>query len=339
MLYAINQSKCLVLVAVVLPALLIVNSQLALGQIRTMIGTVTDESGNPIVGASVEITRTDVKRNYKTKTDKKGNYVYIGIPFGVYRIVIRKEGFDADYIDGLRPSLGEEDRNDFVLKPGDQQKLAFEYSKEELAKIRKNQAQQKQVNAQSAAVGEMFNQGLGLATQGKYDEAIPILQRALEKDPGQPDIWANLGDIQSKAGKMEDAVASFEKAIALRPDDVGFYQNMGVLFAKMGKEDDAQAAFGKAAELNPEGSAVNFFNLGATLVNSGKLVEAIDAFKRAVEADPDYAEAYYELGICYVGRGQVQETLDVLQKYIEIGSDADHLITAKALVEQLSSGG
>jgi hypothetical protein len=47
----------------------------AFAQITTIEGIVKGPDGNPVQGAEVHITRTDIKGNYKTKTDKKGHYL------------------------------------------------------------------------------------------------------------------------------------------------------------------------------------------------------------------------------------------------------------------------
>jgi Tfp pilus assembly protein PilF len=60
---------------------------------------------------------------------------------------------------------------------------------------------------------------------------------------------------------------------------------MGVVLSKMRKGAESQEAFKKAAALNPGASAQNFYNIGATLVNSGKTAEAAESFRQAITAD------------------------------------------------------
>ena len=97
---------------------LVLGSGMLWAQIRTIRGEVKDSSGSGIKDAQVEIQRTDVARSYKTKTDKGGKYVYTGLPGGIFRIIVRKEGFAPDYIDKIQLRLGDETSYDFALKPG-----------------------------------------------------------------------------------------------------------------------------------------------------------------------------------------------------------------------------
>jgi tetratricopeptide (TPR) repeat protein len=334
----LRNSVYLAMVAVIFAFLFVlVSSDDAYAQIRTLRGKVTDEAGKPIQGCEVEIQRTDVSRTYKTKTEKDGTFIYTGLPFGVYRIVVRKEGFNPDFVQNLKPALGDDRNYDFVLKPGPGGKLAFELTKEELAQIEKQRGKADEVKKQSEEVKQLFNQGLDFSGKNQFPEAADAFQKALEKDPEQPNIWANLGDTQAKMNQLDKAIESFQKAIALKADDAGLHQNLGVIYGKAGKTAEAQEEFKKAAEIAPAGAgAVNYFNLGATMVNSGKSQEAADAFKKAIEVDPTYAEAYYELGICYVGLNKLPEAVEIFKKYSDIGKNADHLSTAKALMTELS---
>jgi tetratricopeptide (TPR) repeat protein len=305
-------------------------------QIRTIRGEVKDASGTAVKDAMVEIQRIDVPRSYKTKTDKGGKYVYTGLPFGTFRIVVRKEGFFPDYIDKIQPRLGDETSFDFVLKPGEMTaKLPFEMTKEEIAKAREQSGKAEEIKKQSEEVKAFFTQGLDFASQNKFPEAIDAFQKALEKDAEQPNIWANLADAQLKNNQADKAIESYLKAIAIKPDDAGLHQNLGVIYGKVGKVKEAEASFQKAASLNPGQSAVNFYNLGATLINSGKTAEAAAAFQSAIDADPNYAEAYYQLGIVNIGLNKQAESLELMKKYLTIGKSPENLATAKALIEEL----
>ena len=51
-------------------------------QITTVEGDVKGIDGKPVQNAQIKITRTDIKGNYDTKTNKKGHYIYMGLPMG-----------------------------------------------------------------------------------------------------------------------------------------------------------------------------------------------------------------------------------------------------------------
>lgn len=338
--FTIKSSRFLALF-VLAAVLLTFSGSVLWAQIRTMRGEVKDEAGKGVKDVMVEIQRLDVSRVYKTKTDKGGKYVYTGLPGGTFRIVIRKEGFAPDFIDKIVLRLGDETSYDFVLRPGDiKAKLPFEYSSEDIEKIKEQNAKVKEQQAQSEEVKKLFQQGLDAITASKFPEAIDAFQQALTKDPDQPNIWANLADAQFKNNQADKAIESYQKAITIKPDDAGLYQNMGVIYGKMNKVAEADAAFQKAATLaaalNPQQAAVNFYNQGATYVNAGKSEEATAAFKKAVEADVNYAEAYYQLGLIYAGTGKPAECVQMMEKYVSLGKNPDNLSTAKLFIDEMN---
>jgi tetratricopeptide (TPR) repeat protein len=309
----------------------------AMAQNRIIQGKVTDDKDQPVVGASVTIQATDSRsRSYVTKTDKKGAYIYMGFPAGEYRVVVRAPGFEPGLWPSVKPSSAAPSVCDIKLVPGQDYKLPFEMSAQELEQVKKEMEKAEKRKEVSAEVQAMFDAGLQLAQQGKYDEAIEQYKKALEKDPEQANILGNMADCYSKMDKNQEALELYQKAIAIKPDDAALYTNLGVILSKLGKNTESQEAFRKAATLNPASSAQNFYNIGATLVNNGKSAEAAESFKQAIAADPNFAEAYYQLGLCLSGNQDTAgDAINALQKYIQIGKKADQIDVAKQLIEAL----
>jgi tetratricopeptide (TPR) repeat protein len=305
---------------------------------RVIMGKVTNESGNPITGAEVRMTSTDGSSKYSTKTDKRGEFYYMGVNFGNYYVVARAPGYQPDFVQGIQPTIAQETVVNFKLKAGDDRKLPFEMSSAEREQAKEAASKAEKLLKASAEVKQAFDEGLQLAQQGKYDEAVVSYKKALGLDPSQAYILANMADALAKLDKNEDALAAYEKAVALQPGDSALYTNMGVVLGKLGKTAESQEAFKKAAALSPGSAAQNLYNLGATLVNSGKAAEAAEAFRQALKADESYAEAWYQLGICLSGnQATMPEAIRALERYIKIGQKQDEVEVAKQLITALQS--
>jgi tetratricopeptide (TPR) repeat protein len=169
-----------------------------------------------------------------------------------------------------------------------------------------------------------------------YPGAIEQFKKALEKAPEEPTVIANLADAYFKNNQNQEALDTYQKAIALRPNDASLMTNLGVVYGKMGKMPESKEAFQKAATLDPANAAQNFYNVGAILVNNGQSKDAADAFREAIKADPNYAEAYYQLGISLSGDpSTMTEAVQMLQKYVQIGKDATNKEVAQQLIQAL----
>jgi tetratricopeptide (TPR) repeat protein len=309
----------------------------AAAQNRAIRGKVTDEKGQPVADAQVTIEGMDISRTLSTKTNKKGEYMYLlGLQVGTYRIVVRKAGFQPQYKANIKPQVGEESEVDFTLEPGQDFKLPFEMTDAEREQYQKQYEEQQKREKFSAEVKAHFENGMKLSEQGMYAEALEEYNLALEKDPAQPAILAHVADADLKLGKNEEALANYKKAIELSPDDPNLYTNMGVVLSKMGKTAESQEAFKKAASMNPASAAQNYYNLGVTLVNSGNADQAAEAFKQAIAADPSYAEAYYQLGMALSGKQEtIPAAIEALKKYIEIGQKPEEKEIAKQIITAL----
>lgn len=304
------------------------------GQTTAVRGRVLDDKNAPIQDAEIIITRTDIRGEYKVKTNKKGEYYHGGLPLGTFNLAVKKEGFQPDMIKGVRFPLGDAAEHNFSLKPGSGV-LASDMSEEDRKKLAKQQEEAAKQKAMMESVKLDFDAGLNAMKNSDYDTAVASFKKALDKDAEQPYIWANLAQSYAKLKKHDDAIAAFEKAIALKADDAALLQNLGSVYADKGNAEKAQEYFKKAAELNPQAGAVAYYNLGVTFVNGGKTKDAAAAFESAIKADANYAEAYYQLGICYVGLNKITDAKQAFESYLKLAPDTENAKVAKDLIAAL----
>ncbi|HYM13345.1 MAG TPA: carboxypeptidase-like regulatory domain-containing protein, partial [Bryobacterales bacterium] len=74
----------------------------------SIVGTVTDNTGAVIPGASVTVTNTDTGAETKTSTDSSGNYVVTPLPVGHYSVTVEAQGFKKSVSGGI--TLNVQDR-------------------------------------------------------------------------------------------------------------------------------------------------------------------------------------------------------------------------------------
>jgi tetratricopeptide (TPR) repeat protein len=308
----------------------------AAAQNRVFKGRVTDDKNQAIQGATILIQGLESKaRTYTTKTDKKGTWIYMGLPDGYYYVAARAQGFAPTYKGNIRATIQNETEINLQLAPGTDTKLPFEMTPEEIKAAEEQNKKLEQRKKASAEVTALFEAGNKLADAGNNEEAIEQYKKALSLDPEQTGVYASIAECYRKMSKFQEALDYYQKAIAIKPD-AALYTNMGVVLDKLGKQAEAQEAFKKAATVNPGGSAQSYYNLGATMVNSGHTTEAVEAFRQAIAADPNFAEAYYQLGMCLSGKPEtMEEAIKHLQQYIKIGQKPDQVDVAKAIIAAL----
>jgi len=185
----------------------------------------------------------------------------------------------------------------------------------------------------------------------QYDAAVASLTKASELDPKQVAVWAQLADAHvglasGKTGPEFDAemgkgLEAYAKAIELNPNDGATHNNYALALAKAKKFDEMKVELNKAAQLDPAKAGQYYYNLGALMVNAGQNEAAVEAFKKAVEADPKHADSYYQLGVGLVAKASlgadgkvtpVPGTIEAFQKYLELAPNGQFAEGAKGML-------
>src|SRR5437879_8315310 len=84
--------------------------------------TAADGTTAPVAAATIDVYRTDISGEFHTKSDKKGEWVFAGLPFvGTYVVAVSAPGAQPNAKSGVK--AGREIPVDVVLAPGDGRKL------------------------------------------------------------------------------------------------------------------------------------------------------------------------------------------------------------------------
>ena len=343
----------------------------AFAQITAIEGDVKGADGQLVKGAQILIEREDMKGTYKgAKTDKKGHYIYNGLPIGTYKVSVIVDGKTMDTVDKIRTKLGDPTPVNFDLQAtaATQQKqqaqlAAGEVSKDAERGMSKEQREAYEKKAKENAeamkknkeLNDAFNVGKEAMQAKNYEAATQAFEKASQVDPNQHVIWGQLAESYIELGNTKtgaDQQAAYDKgldaytkAIALKPDDAAYHNNYALALVKAKKVDQAQAELNKAAELDPASAGKYYYNLGAVLVNGGQNDAASEAFKKAIAADPNYADAHYQYAITQMAKatidkdGKIQPppgTIEELQKYLELKPDGPYAQSAKDMLTTLT---
>lgn len=132
----------------------------------------------------------------------------------------------------------------------------------------------------------------------RYDEAEAKYLQALAADENNVHLLANLAACQLQQNKLAAAEATLKKALAQDSMDPDALSLQGLLEFRQENYEAAEKTLSLAAEVNPE-SALTQNYLGVTLSQKGLRKQAETAFRKAIQIDPNYAEAHYNLAVVY----------------------------------------
>jgi tetratricopeptide (TPR) repeat protein len=136
----------------------------------------------------------------------------------------------------------------------------------------------------------LYNMGYALLRLDRIDEGIGYLEKTLDIEPGNYMAHNNLGVACMMKKEYPRAVLHFEEALRLKPEQEATHSNLGVALRNQGRFEDAESHFRAAIRINPA-YAEAYNNLGVTLREMGRLAEAAGSFRQALRLQPDYVTA------------------------------------------------
>jgi len=86
---------------------------------------------------------------------------------------------------------------------------------------------------------------------GMNDEAVDVLIKGLERQPGYLSARVSLGKIYFERGMLDEARAEFEKVIAAIPDNLYAHKKLAGIYKELGDKDKAVKEFSTVLKLNP----------------------------------------------------------------------------------------
>ncbi len=163
----------------------------------------------------------------------------------------------------------------------------------------------------------MSKLGAVLAAQGRLDEVLSVLQRAVELDPDLADAHNNLGAAFRLQGRLDDAVAALQRALAINPDHVSAHVNLGTALQGLGQIDDAIVSYRKAIAIKPDLAATHV-NLGTALQGLGRIDDAVASYREALAIAPGLADAHLNLGVALRRLGRLDDAVASYRKALAI---------------------
>ncbi|MDP8568141.1 O-linked N-acetylglucosamine transferase family protein [Methylophilus aquaticus] len=134
---------------------------------------------------------------------------------------------------------------------------------------------------------EMLNQQL-------YGEAESYCLKALEADPDNPYIQANLGLVENARNSYDKACQRFETALQQLPDSESVLSNYSISLRMLGRFSESIACLEKALQIKPDFMA-GYINLANVYLDMGQVSTAIDTLKKALEIEPTHMMALRNL--------------------------------------------
>ena len=154
---------------------------------------------------------------------------------------------------------------------------------------------------------------------GRSDEAIELLNKAIQIKKNNPGFYYDLASALQGAGRLDEALLKYKKSLTLKPDYIEARFKIGNLLKEQGKLDEAELIYKRIISANPDLATV-YYNLGLVLKQQSKLDEAVLIYQKAITLKPDMAEAYNNLGVVFNDQKKPGEAVKMYRQAISLKS-------------------
>jgi tetratricopeptide (TPR) repeat protein len=149
--------------------------------------------------------------------------------------------------------------------------------------------------AQSASVSDTFQHATQALREGHLDEAAQGFQAVAGAQPGFAEAHFNLGLVREEQGRFEDAIGSLTKALALNPRLRGANLFLGIAYYRLNEYDPAISALRLEIKLNPS-DPKTWMWLGVAELAREEPEAAVVALDRAAKLAPNDVDILYHRG-------------------------------------------
>lgn len=187
---------------------------------------------------------------------------------------------------------------------------------------------------------EYFASAEALEGEGKYEEAIHLLDKAISKDKNFLGAYINRGADKSALGDFKGAIVDYMKVIGLDSTNTLALFNIANNYKRLGDFQSAVIYYNKAF-ITKGGDAVyidytanNFVDIdkfdvpgheisyerAIAFYQLDSLNRAFSDFQHAISKGFMIADCYQRVGYIYVTRGQTEKACECFQKAIDLGN-------------------
>jgi tetratricopeptide (TPR) repeat protein len=155
----------------------------------------------------------------------------------------------------------------------------------------------------------------------KYEEALPMVPANK-----QSVVYGAIARSYAGLNNVEKAIGAYQKAMEMSPDSPDYRTMLAQYLLKEKRYEEALNLYSDAKGAGGQPGDAALFQLGKKQSDQGNNEVAALAFERAIKANPENAEAYYELGmLLYFEKKNDAKAKEMLDRYLKIGKNNDHI--------------
>ena len=269
-------------------------------------GVILDENDQPIEGARVVMTFIQEAAGglqMDTKTNKKGEWSFIGLGSGKWSLMASADGY----------------------APYTQEVVVSQLEKNPRLTIKLKKVTTGTPIIEDESSLKLLDEGNEFFKEGKYDTALTLYQEFLEKNPSAYQVLLNIGDCYREKGELDKAMETYQQVIEKARDDRAMGINMkakalaaiGLVYLKQNNLEEATKYFKQSVDTAPQDEIVAF-NVAEVCFNNQQLDEAQKYYELAASIKPDWPDPLLKLGYVFLNKNDIPKAIEYFEKFLKL---------------------
>ena len=153
---------------------------------------------------------------------------------------------------------------------------------------------------------------------GAYEDAIKILNKALEFDPKFVPAYYRMGLIYQEWDLRKEAITAYQLALGIEPNHFDARLGLASAYGKSKKNELAILEYKKAAALKPTDPEIHF-RIALEYWYLQNLPETAEHYRKVIALDPDHLQAHLNLASVYEHMKQWDQSLKEIAISLQLG--------------------
>ena len=281
-------------------------------------GKVTDDDGNPLVGASLIAEQPGTSAKYEATTDEDGRYNINGLRGGDWLITASMDGYLPTQGNFRVTTLSRVPPVTFKLEKGAEGPLGA------------------LTGVDTTAIQADLQTGDLLFNAGQYAAAIASYQSVIAAVPELTVVNLSIANCYRAMQQYDDAIGAYQLVLADDPENEKALIGVGMTNLEKGDFAAAEVTLAAAAE-TAEASAEVFYNLGEVKFISGESDVAAEWYQRAVDKDPTWGKPLFKLALVALNKEDYDGATQYLHKLQEVDPTSAEAQQATGVLQQLAN--
>jgi tetratricopeptide (TPR) repeat protein len=169
-------------------------------------------------------------------------------------------------------------------------------------------------------ISNILHTGMIAVEDGRYAEAIPLLQHVLDDSPKITAAQAQLGIALARVKRYPEAIIALKKAVILLPDSVQPQYELGLALYETGEWKESVPYFESVAKKRPKWPDAQY-SLASVYARTQHVPEAVDLLHIVLELNPEHFRANLLLGRILTLQHRPEEAQPYLKKAASLEPD------------------